>query len=521
MDITKTITHISLCAGYGGIDIGLRRAIPSLRTIAFSEIECFACANLVSKMEAGLLDASPIWTDVKTFPWEEFSGRVDILSGGYPCQPFSSAGKRLGTDDSRHLWPFIANGIRILQPQFCFFENVEGHITLGLREVISELESMGYKVSWGIFSAREVGAPHQRKRVFILAMANSTSDRFAGGLLNGETLKQTQGNTIKGSSSWPSRPNQPQYAFEPPRVVGNAKEQGLSRPNNGQKKSGNRESGGYFIGSSEVMGDSPTEGLQRPRVSGEMDSKSRGAEGKGSELAPASAITGDAQRGEGSDMANTRSVCGERPDPDRVCGREICESTWGSEVRSEDCRCGESDGGTGELGNAASERSCGRCKDRGGEQPKVFRQGFECTQDQRKTQPPLGRDTDGTTRWMDYAELSVSCDNRTDSGTSSECGRELADSIDNGCNNADSQLIEHGVKGSLGEETAQQTKRDRIYCSEHGQTFGNGQLHPDLYITCDNRTDELRLLGNGVVPATATLAFQTLLAELLYTQPNL
>ena len=163
MDTTKPVTHVSLCAGYGGIDLGLKRAIPNLRTIAFSEIEGFACANLVAKMEAGCLDAAPIWTDVKTFPWEEFRGKVDILSGGYPCQPFSAAGKRLGKDDPRHLWPWIADGIRVCRPAVCFFENVEGHISLGLREVVGELQSLGYQTAWGIFSAAEVGAPHQRK----------------------------------------------------------------------------------------------------------------------------------------------------------------------------------------------------------------------------------------------------------------------------------------------------------------------------------------------------------------------
>ena len=66
MDTTKTITHVSLCAGYGGIDLGLQRAVGNLRTIAFCEIEAFACANLVSKMEAGLLDPAPIWTNLKT-----------------------------------------------------------------------------------------------------------------------------------------------------------------------------------------------------------------------------------------------------------------------------------------------------------------------------------------------------------------------------------------------------------------------------------------------------------------------
>jgi DNA (cytosine-5)-methyltransferase 1 len=146
-----------------------------LRTVALCEIEAFAIANLVAKMEAGLMDAAPVWTDLKTLPWESFRDRVDILTGGYPCQPFSAAGKRLGTEDERHLWPHIAKGIAILKPRVCLFENVEGHITLGLSTVISDLEEMGYKVSWGIFSAAECGAPHQRKRVFI--MAHDQSER--------------------------------------------------------------------------------------------------------------------------------------------------------------------------------------------------------------------------------------------------------------------------------------------------------------------------------------------------------
>lgn len=176
---TTEITHISLCSGYGGIDLGLRRVVPSLRTVAYAEIEAFAVENLLARMEGGQLDAAPIWSDLKSFPWAEFFGMVDILSGGYPCQPFSAAGKRLGGEDPRHLWPFISAGIAVLRPGLCFFENVEGHISLGLPEVIEDLGGLGYRATWGIFSAAEVGAPHQRKRVFILA-ANSNSNGMEG-----------------------------------------------------------------------------------------------------------------------------------------------------------------------------------------------------------------------------------------------------------------------------------------------------------------------------------------------------
>ena len=223
MDTSKAVTHIGLCAGYGGIELGLHRAISNLRSIALCEIEAFAIANLVSKMEAGLMDPAPIWPDLETFPWAAFCDRVDILTGGYPCQPFSAAGQRRGKDDPRHLWPYIADGIRLLRPRCCFFENVEGHISLGLSDVIEDLAGMGYRTTWGIFSASECGAPHQRKRVFILAHKLGTG---LEGLLHHTATERRQ--DAGGSSSgrrqptgetWPSRPGEQQYGWEPPRVV--------------------------------------------------------------------------------------------------------------------------------------------------------------------------------------------------------------------------------------------------------------------------------------------------------------
>jgi len=164
---------LSLCTGYGGIERGLELAGFEHRVIAHVEIEAYAAANLVAKMEQGRMVPAPIWTDLKTLPVDCFRDRVELITGGYPCQPFSAAGKRAGKDDPRHLWPWIREHIQAIRPFRCFFENVEGHISLGLREVIEDLESLGYATTWGIFSAAEVGAPHQRKRVYILANSDS------------------------------------------------------------------------------------------------------------------------------------------------------------------------------------------------------------------------------------------------------------------------------------------------------------------------------------------------------------
>ena len=189
MDSTKTITHISLCTGYGGIDLGLSRVIRGMRTIAYAEIDSFAIEVLLTRMEAGQFDAAPIWTDVRDFPWGSFHGSVDILSAGYPCQPFSHAGLRQGGDDPRHLWPHIKRGIESIRPAVVFLENVEGHISMGLSSVISDLEEVGYRCSWGIFSAEECGAPHRRNRVFILALLDATDSVRERGQLPIERIK--------------------------------------------------------------------------------------------------------------------------------------------------------------------------------------------------------------------------------------------------------------------------------------------------------------------------------------------
>jgi DNA (cytosine-5)-methyltransferase 1 len=171
---------ISFCSGYAGLELGIERAGVDVRTICFVEREGFCIANLVAKIEEGRLSDAPVWTDLKTFPASDFRGIVDGICCGYPCQPFSSAGKRQGEEDPRHLWPYIRKHIQTIRPSWVFAENVFGHLSLGLSTVLSDLAEDGYRYETGIFSAEEVGAPHQRKRVFILAKLPDTRSPYSG-----------------------------------------------------------------------------------------------------------------------------------------------------------------------------------------------------------------------------------------------------------------------------------------------------------------------------------------------------
>ena len=423
MDTAQAVTHVGLCAGYGGIELGLKRAVPDLRTVALCEIEAFAVANLVAKMEAGLMDPAPVWPNLKTFPWGAFRDRVDILTGGYPCQPFSAAGQRKGKQDPRHLWPWIADGIRLLRPRICFFENVEGHISLGLSDVIEDLAGMGYRTTWGIFSASEVGAPHQRKRVFILAhraelrgkigyLAGQKSTRETGHVVprsqivaddistglegltghgdgSGESRRISEGQDRPvGKSSlccWPSRPGEQQYGWEPPRVVGDQGRQLDDSGSDGHGKNDAVQAGREsIVDAGTELGDTSCEqdrGLQQPGVQADAASAGHG-------------------------MADTISG-------------------WGQQAGSQ---CGSS--------KVAADS---RCQESAGHQQAVISDDQGSNGVIRQAQPTLGGDSDGPPNRLDYAELCVSC---------------------------------------------------------------------------DNRTDELRLLGNGVVPATAHRAFCTLIKEL-------
>ena len=180
---------ISFCTGYGGIELGLRTVIPNLRTVCYVEVEAFACANLVAKIEEGKLDAAPIWTDIKTFNGEPFRDRIHLITGGYPCQPFSVAGKRQGEKDPRHLWPYIEEQIRTIRPLFCFFENVSGHLTIGFSDVYRSLRNLGYSVEAGLFTAEECGLDTESERLFMLASSVRNGCEYVSSKKSGEVIR--------------------------------------------------------------------------------------------------------------------------------------------------------------------------------------------------------------------------------------------------------------------------------------------------------------------------------------------
>lgn len=175
---------LALCAGAGGLELGLYLAEPGYRTVGWVEREARAAAALVARMADAAVGDAPVWDDVATFDGGRWRGCVDIVSAGFPCQPFSVAGLQRGVADERHLWPAIAGIIGGVCPEWVLLENVPGLATTiapdgrsALETVHDDLREMGYEVAWDEFSAAEVGASHLRERLFIVAHAEHPQRR--------------------------------------------------------------------------------------------------------------------------------------------------------------------------------------------------------------------------------------------------------------------------------------------------------------------------------------------------------
>ena len=159
----------SLFSGYGGADLAVRSVFPDATPAWFVEYDKHPSAILAKRFPG-----VPNYGDVTTVDWAAVEP-VDILTAGWPCQPFSHAGQRRGTDDDRHLWPYVADALRVLRPRYLFGENVAGHLSLGFDTVLADLAALGFDARWGVVRASDAGAPHRRARLFIVATAADES----------------------------------------------------------------------------------------------------------------------------------------------------------------------------------------------------------------------------------------------------------------------------------------------------------------------------------------------------------
>ena len=161
-----------LCSGVGMLGVGLECATGG-SVVLHVERDSYAAADLVARMEEQALHQAPIWDDVGSFDGRPPSGYVDIVCAGFPCQPTSVAGRRLGAADERWIWPHIARAIRDLHPAIVLLENPPGLYSLGIEEILGDLAALGYDAEWTVLGAEEVGAAQRRERVFILGHAPS------------------------------------------------------------------------------------------------------------------------------------------------------------------------------------------------------------------------------------------------------------------------------------------------------------------------------------------------------------
>ena len=163
----------SLCTGYGGLEMGLEAA--------FGDIDLRFVSDIDKDVSTLLTHHYPHISnlgDLTTVDWKQ-QDEIDVLTAGYPCQPFSTAGKRKGSEDARgQIFNYIKDAVSVLRPRYLFLENVSGHLTLGGTSVTGSLASMGYDMRWGIVRASDTGAPHKRARWCCLAW--NTKSRNGG-----------------------------------------------------------------------------------------------------------------------------------------------------------------------------------------------------------------------------------------------------------------------------------------------------------------------------------------------------
>lgn len=179
---------LDLFSGIGGFSLGLERA--GMQTVAFCEIEPFS-----QKVLRKHWPEVPIYDDIRTL---DFNGTVDVICGGFPCQPFSVAGKRKGKTDDRHLWPAMFSLIKKHRPSWVIGENVAGLINMALDDVLADLEGEGYTCQTFVIPACAAGAPHRRDRIWIVG--NSKHNRLS--TTKKQKRQEEDGKSSGSTSTW-------------------------------------------------------------------------------------------------------------------------------------------------------------------------------------------------------------------------------------------------------------------------------------------------------------------------------
>lgn len=196
MQETQGLRELALFAGCGGGILGGKML--GWRTVAAVEIEPYCLNTLRNRQDDGLLDRFPLYTDVRTFDGRPWRGKVDVISGGFPCQDISIAGHGLGIERGERsgLWREYARIVREVRPRYVFVENSPQLVRLGLGTVLADLAAIGYDAAWKVLSAAECGAPHRRDRMWIVArladpvrIRRRTGDDEAQGLPDAEDAR--------------------------------------------------------------------------------------------------------------------------------------------------------------------------------------------------------------------------------------------------------------------------------------------------------------------------------------------
>jgi DNA (cytosine-5)-methyltransferase 1 len=165
------LRELALFAGAGGGILGGK--LLGWRTVCAVEWDTYAASVLCARQNDGVIAPFPIWNDVQTFDGTQWRGRIDVVSGGFPCQDISAAGKGAGIDGARSgMWFHMARIIGEVRPQFAFVENSPMLTSRGLGRVLGDLAAMGYDARWGVLGAVDAGAPHKRDRIWIVADSN-------------------------------------------------------------------------------------------------------------------------------------------------------------------------------------------------------------------------------------------------------------------------------------------------------------------------------------------------------------